>query len=881
MKNLGFITILFFLSGVAQVAAQSSILDKPVTGTYIKTSLKEAIADISQKTGIRFSYSPRKVPESATVTASFDKVSLGVALISVLKNLPVEFELVDNYIVLKKGNVPTEVIKEEEQGILRNVTLSGFIKDNLSGEFLPGATIFIRNLGIGTSTNGYGFFSLTVPLGNYSLEISYLGYDPEKKDINLQSNYKIDFSLKQQIQRIEEVVISNLQTGEMAFKRHASQTDVQPSFVAQLPSLMGEPDVIKSLEFMPGISFYGDGSSYFHVRGGNYDQNLILLDEATIFNPSHLLGIFSPIIPDAIRSVDVYKADYPVNYGGRLSSVVDIRTKDGNKNKFAASGDIGLISARGTVEGPIKKDASSFFVSFRKSYFDAYLKPSMPSLQGMYFYDFTTKLNIKLGAKDRLFFTIYSGKDILRVTKDFDDSNGLNWTNASATLRWNHVFGSRVFLNSSFIASSYDYYLYTSVTKNEYWNSRISNASLKEEMTFYATPNLIWKFGIKWSSYSFNPGNYYQNSTILDNFKVSPVNSLETAAYAGAEQEVLPWLKVNYGFRFTSWINSGKAFVVQFDDSYNATGVKNYKDKEVFYKHGGIEPRLSASFRTTKQSSLKMSYSRTYQYINLITNSISPFNSLEVWLPAGPNIKPQYADITDLGYVVSIGSIDFQTDVYYKWMNNQIGYIYHANMLVNPEIEGQLRQGRGWSYGLELGLEKKFGKFSGKAGYTWSRTFQKIDGLNDNSSYPATFDRPHNFVLSLAWQAKPRWLFSVNYNLASGMRFTTPTGFYNYRGTQVPVYTSQNNDQLPTYKRLDVSAAFQLNKPNRRFQHSFTFSIVNFLNNKNPIFIYFNKQKAADGTFVVPMDRLNREDITSSMRYFYGVVPSISYHFNF
>lgn len=878
--KLVYIFTIISLNSVQVTIAQTSPLHKSITASYYNTSLKDVIADISNKTGIRFSYSPGKIPESASITASFSNAMLSDVLTTIFKNIPVKFEMIDNYIVLKKSDIPVEVIIKTEKPVVRNATISGFIKDSVSGESLIVATVYIRSLEIGTSTNGYGFFSLTLPLGKYNIETQYLGYNAYMQNVDLQTNVKLDFGLNQKTQNIEEVVVTKIQNSDVVFKRHASQTDVMPTFVAQLPSLMGEPDVIKSLAFQPGISFFGDGSSNFCVRGGNYDQNLILLDEATLFNPSHMLGIFSPIIPDAVRSVDVYKADYPVQYGGKLSSVVDIRTKDGNKNKFSSSGDIGLISARGTVEGPIKKDASSYFVSFRKSYFDAYLKSSMPSLQGLYFFDFTTKLNLQLGEKDRLFFTIYSGKDILRIAQNGTDSDGINWGNASTTLRWNHVFGSRVFLNSTFLASNYEYFLYTSVEKNDYWNSKIGNASLKEEMTFYVSPTLVWRFGLKLSGYGFNPGNYH-NSNSNNNIQVSPVNSLETIIYAGVEQEVLPWLRLNYGLRLTRWRNSGEAFVIQYDSNFKRIGVNTYKQNEVFYRTGGVEPRLTASFRTSKQSSMKMSYSKTRQYINQITNTISPFNSLEVWIPAGPNIKPQYADIVDVGYVISVKGIDLQTDIYYKLLNNQIGYNYHANMLINPEIEGEIRQGKGVAYGWEIGAEKKLGKLTGKAGYTWSRAFQKIDGLNGNRSYPATYDRPHNFVVSVAWQAKPRWLISANYNLASGMRITTPTEFYNYRGYQVPIYTAINNDQLPIYKRLDVSTSFQLNKPNRKFQHSLTFSIINLFNRKNPIFVYFNKQKTADGTFEIPTDRLNTSDITSSMRYIYGVIPSISYHFNF
>jgi len=546
---------------------------------------------------------------------------------------------------------------------------------------------------------------------------------------------------------------------------------------------------------------------------------------------------------------------------------------------LSASGSLGLISARGTIEGPFKKDASSWFVSFRRSYFDEFIKPSQPSLQSLYFYDFTTKVNIKMGPKDRLFLTLYNGKDVLRIKTNTDDSDGINWGNTCITSRWNHIFGSKVFLNSSFIGSQYDYYLYSSVKSNEYWNSRIGNTSLKEELTFYSTPHITWRYGFKLSAYDFNPGNYVSPSND-NNVQVSPVHSTEITVFGGAEQEILPWLRVNYGVRVNTWANSGESFVIQYDSAHNQMGIKYYKKNETYYRHSSLEPRVSASIKTGALSSLKAGYSRTNQYINLITNSISPFNSLEVWLPAGPNIKPQLADIVDIGYVEAFSSINLQTDVFYKWMYNQIGYKYHANMLVNPAIEGELRQGKGWSYGFEISLKKEGKKLSGQANYTYCRSFLQIPDLNENRSYPAMYDRPHNFNISIALQAG-RWLISTDYSLASGMRFTSPTSFFYYRGYQVPVYTKQDNDQMPMYHRLDLSTSFRLNKKHQRFNHSISLAIINLLNERNPIFMYFNKFENANGQLLVPMDRLNQEPLTSSIRYTFTMIPSINYQFKF
>jgi hypothetical protein len=873
---------IIFLSVHTNLFSQSSVFNKTITANYNNATLKEVISDLSNKTGVRFSYSPNKVPEDQRITASLSKISLNDALGEVFKNLPVRYELVDDYVILKKGPVP-----EQAESVTKpqNYTLSGYVKDISDGEFLVGAAVYLKEIGTGTRTNNYGYFSLTIPPGKYSLQISYIGYQDMLNEINLLSNTKADFSMNILPQKLEEVTISSVRDNEIVSKAHAAQSEIIPVFVGLQPALMGEPDIIKNLEFQPGICFYGDGSSYFHVRGGNYDQNLIILDEAVIFNPSHLLGIFTPIIPDAVKSVDIYKADFPVNYGGRLSSVIDIQAKDGNKSKFSASGDLGFYSSRATIEGPFKKDASSFFISFRRSFFDLYLKPLVPNLINLHFYDFTTKTNIKLSRKDRLFLTLYKGEDKFKMKSGDNDASGLNWGNTSFTMRWNHIFGPRMFTNTTLATSKYDYYMHASYNKNEYWLSKISNTVLKHEISFYASPGITWKYGLIFGSYDFNPGNYYTPEN-AGNFQVSPVKSTEVIAYAGAEHQIISWLRVNYGLRITSWSDKGKnseTFVVQYDSLYNALGTTQYKNNEVFYRHTQLQPCLSLSFKTGNYSSIKASYNRTNQNINLITNSVSPFNSMEVWLPAGPNIKPQYADITDVGFTKAFTAlrIKIQADIYYKWLYNQIGYKYHAEMLINPNIEGELRQGNGNSYGFEISLNREIGKLCGQISYTYSRAFLKIDGLNNNEEYPATFDRPHNLSMSLAFKARPRWLITSDFALLSGARITTPTSFYYYKGYQVPVYTSMNNDQLPTYFRLDLSTTIQLNKPGRNFKHSLTFAIYNMFGQQNPIFLYFNKTVAEDGKLVIPVDQLNQSQLTPSIRYTFVVMPSLTYQFQF
>ncbi len=870
---------LLFIFIFSHVTAQVSLLDTRINGDYQNQPLKVILDDIESQSGIHFSYSAKRIPVSERISLRSDNLPLHEVLSLISTELPLRYEVLDNYIILKKGPVQKEGTNKPIE--IKKVTLSGFIKDEGSGEFLIGCALYIKETELGAITNNYGFFSLTLPPGKYTLLISYIGFQDKEQTIDLFGNTNLNVKLSSQIEELEEVVVTSIRKEEQIFNLRASQAELLPAEVKQQPAIMGESDVIKTLEMQPGINFYGDASSYFHVRGGNYDQNLILLDEATIYNPSHMLGIFSPIIPDAIKRVDIYKSDFPVNFGGRLSSVVDIHTRDGNKKKFTFSGYAGIISMRGTVEGPLKKDASSFFVSFRRSYFDVFLKPFNPNLDKLHFYDFTTKFNIRMGPKDRLFVTFYKGEDIFRSYSS-NDSSGINWGNTSATVRWNHIFGSRVFLNSTLYTSKYDYYLHSNLSQGEYWNSRIANTSLKEELSFYVTPKLKLKTGIKLGVYDFNPGNYY-NPSNPENLQVSPVRSLEAAAYAGINHQLLNWLKLHYGIRLTSWSNYGPSFVYKYNQYHEPLWIDSIPEGESYYSHTGVEPRISVSIRTGKFSSIKLSYDRMYQFINLITNSISPLNSLEVWMPSGPNIRPQYADMVDMGYLHSFwqGALTLRTDIFYKWMYNQIGYAYHADMLVNPEIEGELRQGKGWSYGFELALKKEGKKLNGEIAYTFTRSFLLIEELNAGRSFPSTQDRPHTLNLTLSYQLRPRWQLAANYAIGSGAKITTPTSFYSYRGYQVPVYTRQNNDRLPVYRRFDFSSTWQLNRQPGRFNHSLIFALYNMTGRENPIFLYFSKTMTPENTLVVPTDRHNMAKQTSSVRYAFKVLPSLTYQFNF
>jgi hypothetical protein len=550
--------------------------------------------------------------------------------------------------------------------------------------------------------------------------------------------------------------------------------------------------------------------------------------------------------------------------------------------KFSGSASIGPVSTRFSVEGPFRKEASSYFISFRISTFGLLVKAANPSVETFYFADFTSKFNIRLGQRDRLYLTLFAGKDAF-INKPVDVRTGLEWSNTAATLRWSHVYGSRLFSNTTLFASKYDYSLYTDYDKKLSWNSNITGTNLKSEFTWYISHGHHLKFGFNIGGYFFNPGNYNSPNNALDTMRVSQMNSGEFVLYAGDELEILPWMKLKYGFRFSNWSNYGEAFSIVYDKEHNPVSYAEYAKGLRYYSKNYLEPRISLSFKAGMFTSIKVSYNRTIQHINQINNSISPLNTLEVWLPSGPNIKPQHADIFDLGLVKAWPryAFDLYVDVYYKKMFNQLGYSYHAEMLLNPYLEGELRQGEGYAYGFEIMLNKTLGRLSGQISYGFTRSRMHIGELNNNRWYRTHQDKPVDLSLSLDFKAKPRWTINISGVYTSGMTISTPTGFYYYRGSQVPVYTRQNNDRLPDYKRVDIGSIWRLNRLEKTFEHYFTLTLYNFFNTHNYAFLNFNKIEGSDGKYYVPADKLNHQKLLPTYRYVYSIIPSFTYSLKF
>jgi len=867
----------------------------PITLHVDQEPMKEVLGQIEEQSGLSFSYNSRLIDPEEEQSIHVDQVSLDEALSILFKDQRISFEVVEQQVVLKRARgrkVKEEAVQLKDSTVVVGVkfTLSGFVKDSRTGEVLIGATVTIAGGAVGTITNSYGFYSLTLQREVDELICTYVGYQKEKSVIHSLENQSVHFNMEKELTLIKGVSIYSDELENMIRTTRSSEERINPESVRKMPALFGEKDVIKSLAAVPGIKFFGDGSTIFFVRGGGRDQNMITIDEAPVYNPTHLLGYFSTVIPDAIKDVKIYKGDFPANYGGRLSSLIDIRTKDGNMNHFGMDGSVGLLSSRLSLEGPIWKEHISFFASGRRSYITRPLQNWNPDINDLHFSDLHLKLNYNINSKNRLFFSIYRGEDNFEAQSRPDFSTGINWKNRTTTLRWNHLYSDRLFSNLTLLGSSYDYRLYMKLEENDYWNSSIENLTLKYDFTHYLNPNNTLRYGLLVAGHKYDPGNIYKGGVEWDpGYDLSVRYTREFAMYLSNQFIINNTVSIRAGLRITAWQNMGPSTEYQVVQTSNggierdSIVVREYPDGEVYHQSFAVDPRISMVWQPGLKNIFKLSYSRTSQFQYLITNSISPFTSLEVWLPAGPNVPSQYANQFTLGYTrrFAIPGLSLDLEAYYKRMNKLIDYRDHAHMLMNPLVEEELLFGEGEAYGLETILHKERGKLSGWISYTLSRAIYQVNGINGGAPYPAYSDRPHDFSLYLSWAFHPRLTLSSNFIYMTGAPFSTPTGFYYYDNHQVPSYAERNNDRLPDYHRFDLALNWQLSSPERKYQHELIFSVYNLYNRINPVALHFNKITDENGNFVVPVDFYSNPELLSSQYYLYGVVPSVSYHFNF
>ncbi|MCX6278318.1 MAG: TonB-dependent receptor [Bacteroidetes bacterium] len=756
---------------------------------------------------------------------------------------------------------------------LTRFSISGKITDGNSGEALVGVTIFVKELRTGTVTDVYGNYSLTLAEGKYTLTFSYIGYQSIERSVDLIKNYKISLELAPQQQELKEVEVTSERNDKNVIKPEMSTFRMDIKTIQRIPALMGEVDIIKAIQMLPGVQSVGEGSSGFSVRGGAPDQNLILLDEATVYNASHLMGFFSVFNNDAIKDVKLFKGDIPANYGGRLASVLDIRMNDGNSKKYEVNGGIGLISSRLTIEGPIWKDRISFIVSGRRTYADIFLPlSSNKALQNnrLYFYDLNAKINYRINDNNQIFLSGYFGRDVF--TNNFA---GMNWGNETATFRWNHLFTRQLFSNFSLVYSNYRYYLGTPAGNNNSfeWSSSLRDIGVKGDFSYYMNTSNTIRFGASVTYHMFQPGKAVGigNETVFTDVKVPNNYAFETGVYGNNEQKLGEHLTVKYGLRFSMFQNTGPGTVYHYDSAFKATDSTVYKSLELYNTYAGIEPRLGLLYDFNSKHSVKASYARTYQYLQLAQNS-TVGTPLDIWFPSSPNIKPQIADQVAVGYFRNFRRNTIETSVegYYKWMQNVVDFKDFAELLLNSKLEGEIRTGKAWSYGLEFLVRLNEKKLSGWISYTYSRTFRQISGINGNNSYPAPYDKPNNISIVLNYVISKRFTVSANWVYATGAPVTFPTGRAEIGGKIIPIYSDRNQYRYQDYHRLDLSLIlYSKEKPGRKFNWDLNFSVYNAYNRHNTWSVNFTQ----DAT---------NPDITKAEKvYLFGIIPSVTFNFHF
>ena len=768
-------------------------------------------------------------------------------------------------------------------------TLSGTIIDANSNETLIGVNVVIPELKTGVTTNEYGFYSITIPKGNYTVQISYLGYLTISESISLNQNIKNNFNIFSNETALKEVIITDNKTKIDIKKPEMSVNKLSISAIKKMPVVLGEVDVLKSILLLPGVTNAGEGASGFNVRGGGADQNLILLDEATIFNSSHVFGFFSVFNPDAIKDLKLYKGGIPARYGGRASSVLDIYQKDGNSKGFHVNGGIGLISSRMLAEGPLVKDKGSFLIGGRSSYAHLFLKLSEEQKDNKaYFYDLNTKLSYKLDSNNSLYLSGYFGRDVFSLNKSFTNIYG----NATLNLRWNHLFSEKLFSNLSLIYSDYYYGLDLDFVGFK-WDSGIRNYNIKYDFKNYISDKFKLNYGVNGIYYEFNPG------TIKPSDADSGINfdqldkkyAFEPALYINADHEISNKIALSYGIRYSMFYRLGQSTVNIYADNNPVTfnsalqiyekatpiGTKFYDRNKVMQSYNYLEPRFSLAYQINDDQSVKASYNRMVQYLQLISNTSSP-TPLDVWTPSDSFIKPQIADQVALGYFKNFkeGMYSLEVETYYKEVQNRLDYIDGANLVANKAIEQIILNGQLRSYGLEIMFRKNEGKFNGWISYTLSKSEQQTpgrtpieSGINNGQWYNSVYDKLHNFAITSSYNLNEKWSFGANFALQTGQPVTYPVGQYDYLGINVPSYGLRNENRLPAYHHLDIAATLtpKSNK-NREWKGEWVFSIYNLYNRKNAASINFRQNT----------DTGSNEAVKTSI---FGVVPAVSYNFKF
>jgi hypothetical protein len=795
----------------------------------------------------------------------------------------------------------------------QGVSISGTIKDASTGESLPGATILLKENNKATSTNAYGFYSLSTPKGRYTVLFSYTGYATVTREIVLDKNTSLNISLEGSETNLEEVEITTKGGNQNVKSAQMGVVQLDMAEIKKIPAFMGEVDILKTIQLLPGVKNAGDGNTGFYVRGGGPDQNLILLDEANIYNASHLLGFFSVFNSDAIKQVNLFKGNMPAQYGGRLSSVLDISMKDGNNQRFQVEGGIGVIASRITVQGPLIKDKSSFIISARRTYVDVVAKPWIEKSEfkgtSYFFYDLNGKINYTINDKNRLFLSGYYGRDkFIYNDVEGDFNTKIPWGNATACFRWNHLFNTRLFANTVASVTNYDFSFGAKQQDFEaIIESGITDYTLKYDLSYYPNSRHSIKTGLQYIFHVFVPTNVSakQGSTTFDLGKRTKLYSHDAAIYVNDDWEVTQKLKLSMGLRFGNFMQVGPFSRYIKDGFGKIIDTVNYATNQKVAYYNGLEPRVSARYSIGKTQSIKASYARNFQYIHLA--SISSISlPTDVWMPCTEVIKPQESNQLALGYFRNFkeNSYEASVEVYYKTMSNQVEFKEGAqpsdNVFDNPD--NAFTFGKGWAYGAEFFVKKNVGKFTGWIGYTLSWTWRQFSAINYGEKFLAKYDRRHDASLVLTYDANKQWNFGMVWVYGSGNRGTLPNGFFLYEGSLSNDYGLRNSYQFIPYHRLDLNVTYTPDRAKRlaekkqklietykaqgkdtatvevgkkwakHFTNSFTLSVFNAYNRYNPYFIYLTRS----GDFTNGTLKVGAKQVS-----LFPIIPSVTWNFKF
>jgi hypothetical protein len=759
-------------------------------------------------------------------------------------------------------------------------TINGYIKDSGNGEELIGVNVYIPQLKAGTTTNAYGFYSLTVPQGQYEIQVSYIGYQVQTFTVDLNQDISRNIEMLSEATVMDEVVIEEKAIDANVVDVQMSKNTVNMTQLRKLPALFGEVDIIKNIQMLPGVISAGEGTSAFFVRGGGADQNLILIDEAPVYDPSHLFGLFSVFNADVIKDSELYKVGIPARFGGRLSSILEVRTKDGNNKEYDVSGGISTMAARVAVEGPIRKERSSFIVSARRSYVDPMIKATGEDFN-VYFYDVNAKINWRYNNSNRFFLAFYTGRDAFKLGGSF----GFGWGNMTGTFRWNHLFNERLFSNTSIIVSNFDYKLeLEDAVQGFKWTSNLQELSIKNDLSYFVNTNNEVTFGYHLTGRRFSPAKIAPNTegSIFDAVESQQMYALDHGIYVSNNQKITDELTIDYGVRLSIFQNVGRSDLYLYEDPQDNINTEridtvHYDSWETIKSYVNVEPRLGIRYKLGPTHSIKLSYNRMVQNTHLISAGTVPvpFNT---WNPSNYYLKPQIADQYAIGYFRNFreNAYEFSTEIYYKDVVNVTDFADNAELFLNEDIATEYRQGESWAYGVELMGVKTQGKLTGQISYTWSKVERQIPGVNRGEKFLANYDRRNVVNVMATYDLNPKWSFGATFNYSTGRPITLPAGKYEYGDYRPDNITERNAYKLPDYHRLDISATLNPRKnASRKWKGQWVFSVYNVYSRKNPFTIYTRTKKDNDGNVTDPNVKEAR------LIYLFPVLPTVTYNFKF